>query len=119
MAEIRIWRYFTADFLHAPGPERKRKMLGLAIKKNKQHTKLWVAEVHLEEGSVHEWNRNCVRAGFDDDSIQEKDFIVSVNRKVDVEGMLEQLKRPDYNELFIVLCRRVARNHSGVDYEDI
>jgi len=93
-------------------------MLGASVKTNKRKTKMWVVDLLLEEGSVHEWNRSCDRAG-SEDSIQVTDFIVKVNGRSDVLEMMEQLRRPDYNELLLVLCRLVDCDRSSAFYVDL
>ena len=58
--------------------------------------------------SIPRWNSRCHQF-FPDDAIRSGDRICAVNGKQEAIDMMEQLRTPDGEELFIVLVRDVGQ----------
>ena len=64
-------RYFGVDLFRKDG-----QLLGLRI--DQQNGILYVGDMHVDEGPVAEWNRNCDKS-FPDDKLEKGDLIIRVN----------------------------------------
>ena len=99
---------------------RKDGRLGLRI--DQQNGSLYVGDMHVDEGPVAEWNRNCDKT-FPDDKLEKGDLIIRVNgigvgkssnvddngRTEILDAMRDELRDKQKEGYLLVVERKVTR----------